>query len=265
MVLTALRFGLFSVNYWHPLKSLSCRFSCTGREFFKPTWHKNTLMKNVRAQKQRIQNFASTVQENIPERAQKYVGYWLLGCSGAVVGAVSLGGITRLTESGLSMTSWNLIRGMKPPRSQEEWEAEFEKYKNFPEYKYSKLGMTLQEFKFIFYMEYLHRMWGRTIGLAFLLPAAYFWKKGWISKALKPRLVIFGSLLLGQGLLGWYMVKSGLKEETMSMSTQAQPHVSQYRLAAHLSMAFILYAGMFYQGLAHLIKPEKDLVTPLRD
>ncbi|XP_071946759.1 heme A synthase COX15-like isoform X2 [Antedon mediterranea] len=168
-----------------------------------------------------------------------------------VAGAVVLGGVTRLTESGLSMTNWHLIKGMKPPRSEEEWQQEFERYKQFPEYKYVHREITLKEFKFIFLMEWGHRMWGRTIGIAYILPAIYFWRKGWISKALKPKILLFGSLLVFQGLLGWYMVKSGLDEPAKT----DMPRVSQYRLASHLGSAFLLYALMFWQGLSHVLKP----------
>ncbi|XP_064630260.1 heme A synthase COX15-like [Lineus longissimus] len=191
----------------------------------------------------------------IPSRADKLVGTWLLTCAGMAFGAVVIGGVTRLTESGLSMVDWHLIKGMKPPRTQEEWQNEFNKYQQFPEFKYSETHakMTLTEFKFIWYMEYCHRMWGRTIGLMFAIPAVYFLKKGWISKALKPRLAIYGSLLVFQGLLGWYMVKSGLEDKPESTDI---PRVSQYRLASHLGAAFIFYTLLLYQGLQLVLKPQ---------
>lgn len=91
----------------------------------------------------------------------------------------------RLTESGLSMVDWHLVREMKPPRTQQEWETEFQKYQQFPEFKILNHDMTLTEFKFIWYMEYSHRMWGRVVGLAYILPAAYFWRKGWLSRPMK--------------------------------------------------------------------------------
>lgn len=104
-----------------------------------------------------------------------------------VAGAVVLGGVTRLTESGLSMVDWRLIKDMVPPKNEEEWLAEFEKYKQFPEWKYLNKDrqMSLNEFKFIFYMEWSHRMWGRLTGLVFFLPAAYFWKKGYFNSGMK--------------------------------------------------------------------------------
>ena len=168
-----------------------------------------------------------------------------------ITGAVALGGVTRLTKSGLSMTDWHLVKGMKPPRTQQEWEEEFERYKQFPEYE-ARTDMTLGEFKFIFNMEYWHRMYGRGVGLAFYIPAAYFWARGYLNRGLKIRTLVFGSLILGQGLFGWYMVKSGLKEETCA--NNGIPRVSQYRLATHLGLAFTVYSGLFYNGVGLLLK-----------
>ncbi|KAL1765405.1 cytochrome c oxidase assembly protein COX15-like isoform X1 [Sigmodon hispidus] len=106
--------------------------------------------------------------------AEQAVGRWLMVCSGTVAGAVILGGVTRLTESGLSLVDWHLIKEMKPSTIQEEWEAEFQKYQQFPEFQILNHDMTLVEFKFIWYMEYSHQMWGPAVGLAYILPAAYF-------------------------------------------------------------------------------------------
>ncbi|KAK7110218.1 heme A synthase COX15-like [Littorina saxatilis] len=195
------------------------------------------------------------VAKTIPLYGQKIVGGWLIGCSAMVFGAVILGGVTRLTESGLSMVDWKLLKDMKPPQTEAEWEAEFERYKTFPEYKYqaSQKEVTLADFKFIYYMEWGHRMWGRGVGLAFILPALYFLRKGWISKALKPRLAVFAGLLGFQGFLGWYMVKSGLQEQP---GPNDIPRVSQYRLASHLGSAFLLYTLFLWQGLSHLTRPQ---------
>lgn len=113
--------------------------------------------------------------------------------------------------------------------------------------------MTLEEFKRIWYMEYIHRMLGRTIGAAFFLPATYFWYKKWFAKPMKIRTILLGSLLLGQGLLGWYMVKSGLDEKITD--NYAEPQVSHYRLAAHLGTAFVFYSLLLWNGLAHLYPP----------
>ncbi|KAG0366689.1 Cytochrome c oxidase assembly protein cox15 [Mortierella sp. AD032] len=176
------------------------------------------------------------------------VGYWMMTISAMTFGIVVVGGMTRLTESGLSIVEWNLIKGMKPPRSQAEWEEEFEKYKQFPEYKILNHGMTLEEFKRIFYYEWSHRMLGRAIGAAFILPGLYFASRGMLSKAIARRSWIIGALIGFQGALGWYMVKSGLDEQLMN-TPGATPRVSQYRLAAHLGSAFLIYAGAFMTGL----------------
>ncbi|KAF9151350.1 Cytochrome c oxidase assembly protein cox15 [Linnemannia schmuckeri] len=176
------------------------------------------------------------------------VGYWMMTISAMTFGIVVVGGMTRLTESGLSIVEWNLIKGMKPPRSQAEWEEEFEKYKQFPEYKILNHGMSLEEFKRIFYYEWSHRMLGRAIGAAFILPGLYFASRGMLSKAIARRSWIIGGLIGFQGALGWYMVKSGLDEQLMS-TPGATPRVSQYRLAAHLGSAFLIYTGAFMTGL----------------
>ncbi|KAK9508854.1 hypothetical protein O3M35_006314 [Rhynocoris fuscipes] len=188
-------------------------------------------------------------------KAQKIVGYWLLGCSGMVFGAVVLGGVTRLTESGLSMVTWKLL-GEKLPISQIEWEKEFERYKEFPEYKMKNSSMTLEEFKWIWWMEYAHRTWGRCIGGFFLLPATYFWFKGWFNPIMKKRVAVFAALIAAQGLMGWYMVKSGLEEERFQSQSEVV-RVSQYRLASHLSLAFILYTGFLWSALDNLIPAQK--------
>ncbi|XP_014672755.1 PREDICTED: cytochrome c oxidase assembly protein COX15 homolog [Priapulus caudatus] len=186
----------------------------------------------------------------VSQRSQRIVGYWFLGCTGMVGCMVSLGGITRLTESGLSITKWDLIKGMVPPLSQKAWEDEFSVYQEFPEYKYKNSDMTVEEFKFIWLMEYAHRMWGRAIGLVYALPASYFWYKGWFTKQTKPRVLILGGLLLIQGVYGWYMVKSGLEDDPESTTI---PRVSHYRLATHLTLAFLFYTGLLWSGLTHLL------------
>lgn len=187
-------------------------------------------------------------------KSRKVVGYWLLGCAGMTYGAVAIGGVTRLTESGLSMVNWDLFKTMKPPFNQKEWELEFERYKQFPEYKF-KGGedMTLNEFKFIWTMEYLHRMWGRAIGVAFFIPCAIFWMKGRFNPAMKKRMLLAGSLLLAQGGIGWWMVKSGL--DPSKNSNKELPRVSEYRLATHLTMAFVLYSIYLWTGLSQILTP----------
>ncbi|XP_076028243.1 heme A synthase COX15 [Oratosquilla oratoria] len=187
------------------------------------------------------------VSDEIPEVGRKWAGRWLFGCSGMVFGAVVLGGLTRLTESGLSMTDWHLF-GKRPPWTQEAWEKEFAMYQEFPEFQMKNKEMTLEEFKFIWWMEYGHRQWGRMIGSAFLLPASYFWYKGYFNRALKKRVLIFGALIGFQGLLGWYMVKSGLEKERFQGPNDI-PRVSQYRLMSHLGAAFVLYSLFLWSAL----------------
>nr|XP_022904199.1 cytochrome c oxidase assembly protein COX15 homolog [Onthophagus taurus] len=188
-------------------------------------------------------------------KGKKAVGYWLMTCGGMVFGAVVLGGVTRLTESGLSMVTWRLL-GEKMPRNEQEWIDEFEKYQQYPEFKIKNKDITLSDFKFIWYMEFTHRMWGRAIGAIFLFPAAYFWSKGYFSGPMKFRVLCFGGLIAAQGLMGWYMVKSGLEDRFHSQSDV--PRVSQYRLAAHLSLALILYTLFAWSALDHLL-PAKTI------
>ncbi|KAJ8418120.1 hypothetical protein AAFF_G00138290 [Aldrovandia affinis] len=176
---------------------------------------------------------------SVPNAAtNRIVGRWLLGCSGLVVGAVVLGGVTRLTESGLSMVDWHLSS----------------KYQQFPEFKIMNHSMTLTEFKFIFYMEWGHRMWGRLVGLAYILPTVYFWRKGYFSRSMKGCVLGLCGFVCFQGLLGWYMVKSGLEEKPDSYDV---PRVSQYRLAAHLGSALLLYCASLWTGLSLMLPANK--------
>ena len=163
---------------------------------------------------------------------ERLIANWLTVCCVVIFGMILLGGVTRLTHSGLSMVEWRPLVGIIPPLSEAEWMRVFNEYKLSPEYQLINFGMDLAGFKSIFLFEYLHRVLGRLIGLLYFLPLVYFWVKGRIPSDVKGRLVVF--LILGgcQGLLGWYMVKSGLVQD---------PRVSQYRLAAHLGLAIFLY------------------------
>ena len=168
---------------------------------------------------------------------------WLLLCCALVFAMVVLGGVTRLTGSGLSMVNWKPLSGVLPPLSQAAWDREFEHYQDSPEYVYVNKGMTLDGFKSIFWFEYAHRLLGRLIGVVFLLPFLYFLFRRRIESSLAPKLVTMFVLGGLQGLLGWYMVKSGLIDN---------PHVSQYRLAAHLGLAILIYAFMLWTALGIL-------------
>lgn len=178
---------------------------------------------------------------------RRHVALWLLLCSAMVFAILVVGGVTRLTHSGLSIVEWQPIVGVVPPLDQSEWQATFEKYKQTPEYRQVNHGMTLDEFKGIFFWEYVHRVLGRLIGVVFLVPFLYFWLRGKLAPALVPKLL--GIFVLGglQGAMGWYMVQSGLVDD---------PRVSHYRLTAHLSLAFLIFIAMFWVAL--------DLLSPRR-
>jgi len=193
----------------------------------------------------------------VAEETPRIVGYWMGGIAGMCFGAVVLGGVTRLTESGLSMVDWKLF-GRPPPMDEAAWVVEFEKYKESPEFKYKNSDISMTEFKFIWWMEYGHRMWGRTIGGFFYIPAGIMWAKGYFNSAIKKRVMVAGTLLACQGLLGWYMVKSGLDHKNFEGPNDV-PRVSQYRLAAHLSSAVVLYSFMLWNSMS-VLKPAKQLV-----
>lgn len=168
------------------------------------------------------------------------VGYWLVAVCALLIAMVLVGGATRLTDSGLSITEWRPVTGAVPPLSDAGWLDEFEKYKQIPEYREVNEGMSLTAFKTIYWWEWGHRFLGRVIGLAFFIPLAIFWITGRLPRALKPRLVLLLAMGGAQGALGWFMVKSGLTERV---------DVSQYRLAAHLSLAFAILGLMWWTAL----------------
>ncbi|XP_031637522.1 cytochrome c oxidase assembly protein COX15 homolog isoform X2 [Contarinia nasturtii] len=147
------------------------------------------------------------------------------------------------------MVTWKLL-GEQLPCTEEEWTTEFEKYKKFPEFKITNKEITLNEFKWIWFMEYAHRSWGRLIGAVFAFPAGYFWYKGHLKAGMKLRVLLLGALIGAQGLMGWYMVKSGLEDRFHK--PEDVPRVSQYRLASHLALAFLLYTGFLWSALDHL-------------
>lgn len=187
-------------------------------------------------------------QKRRPVNTWKPVGYWLIFSSSLVFGIVVLGGLTRLTESGLSITEWKPVTGSIPPLSQEEWEEEFAKYKNSPEFKLLNANITLSEFKFIFFMEWSHRLVGRFIGLFVALPAVYFVATRKVTPHVAGRIGLIAGLLGLQGFIGWWMVKSGLDDKFLE-EPGSHPRVSQYRLTTHLCAAFLLYTAMVSTGL----------------
>jgi cytochrome c oxidase assembly protein subunit 15 len=173
------------------------------------------------------------------------VGKWILGTAGLVVGMIHVGGVTRLTQSGLSMTTWTPL-GSLPPITRDQWEEEFARYKNYPEWQQRK-SMTLDEFRFIYGWEYGHRMLGRFVGIAFLVPWLAFTMRGKIPKGYQGRMV--GLLAMGgaQGVVGWWMVKSGLGDDRRTEKKEVR--VRPIRLASHLSMALVTYGALLWTGL----------------
>jgi len=177
------------------------------------------------------------------------IAVWLIACCAVIFGMIILGGVTRLTGSGLSMVDWAPIMGVLPPLNHVEWQEVFLRYQQFPEYQLKNYGMSLNEFKSIFWFEYGHRLLGRFIGVIFLLPFLYFLFRGKIEKSLTPKLIFMFILGGLQGLMGWYMVKSGLVND---------PYVSQYRLTAHLGLAVLIYSYMLWVALSLLFPKERE-------
>jgi heme a synthase len=178
-------------------------------------------------------------------RDDRAVGVWLFAVAAMIFVMVVIGGVTRLTESGLSITEWQPVSGVLPPMNDGEWQHEFDLYKQIPEFQKLRPNMTLDEFRGIFWWEYFHRLLGRLIGGAFALPGLLLFFSGRIRRELVPRLV--GLFVLGglQGALGWFMVESGLSLRT---------DVSQYRLVAHLLTALLIYSFMLWTAFG-LIRP----------
>lgn len=187
------------------------------------------------------------------ERNRRQIRGWLAAVLFALFALVLVGGATRLTESGLSITEWKPVHGVIPPLSAEEWEEEFRLYQRIPQYEQINKGMTVDEFKTIFWWEWAHRLLARGIGVIFALPLFFFWVTGRIERRL--RLPLLGILALGgfQGFIGWWMVSSGLAERTA---------VSQYRLATHLTIACLIFAACMwiYRGLC----PHSDDAHPTK-
>lgn len=173
----------------------------------------------------------------------KPIAVWLLVCAGMVFAMAVIGAVTRLTESGLSMVEWKPLIGILPPLSEAEWIRVFDLYRQTPEFRVYNAAMDLAGFKQIFFWEWFHRLWGQLIGFAFLLPFLWFVVRRHVPRALAPRLL--GLFLLGglQGVIGWFMVKSGLVD---------QPHVSHYRLALHLGTAILIYGALLRVALGIL-------------
>ncbi|TAN49079.1 MAG: heme A synthase [Rhodospirillales bacterium] len=186
---------------------------------------------------------AATIAAQPALRSNRSVAIWLLSMCAMVFVMVILGGLTRLTHSGLSIVEWKPVTGIFPPMNEADWQLLFDQYRQFPEYQKVNQGMTVDEFKGIFWLEFIHRLWGRAIGVVFLVPFLAFLGLKMIDRRMAPRLFLI--FLLGgfQGFLGWWMVKSGLAHE---------PDVSQYRLTLHLGAAFLIFAVMEWVALGLL-------------
>lgn len=168
------------------------------------------------------------------------IALWLFACCAMILLMTVIGAITRLTESGLSITEWNVVMGWLPPIGEHAWLVEFDKYKASPEFEIKHFWMQVDDFKQIFFWEWLHRLWGRLIGLAFIIPLIVFAVRRQLPRSIRPHLIALVLLGLAQGYMGWYMVQSGLVD---------RPSVSHYRLAAHLSLALIIYAVLLWAAL----------------
>jgi len=184
------------------------------------------------------------------------VAKWILGTSTLVVGMVHVGGVTRLTKSGLSMTDWKPL-GSLPPLTTKEWNVEFDRYKAFPEWQQRK-SMTLDEFQYIYYWEWGHRMFGRVVGVAFAAPWMYFALRGKIPSNYSNRMKVLFTMGGTQGVVGWWMVKSGLGQDRFG--DRKEIRVSPYRLSAHLAMAFSTYSLLLWTGLGLMQYPNDHLL-----
>eukprot|EP00873_Tetraselmis_striata_P022529 jgi/Tetstr1/442793/TSEL_030877.t1 len=191
----------------------------------------------------------SPLVAGLSDSARRQLATWLGLASGWVAALVVIGGVTRLTRSGLSMTEWKFT-GEAPPLTDEDWQVEFRKYQDSPEFRQVHSSMTLDEFKFIFWMEYGHRMWARVLGLLFAGPAAVFAARGFINAPLARRLGLLFLMGGTQGLVGWWMVRSGLRDPKESDNPHAAPRVSPYRLAGHLASAFAIYTTLVWTTLS---------------
>lgn len=188
-------------------------------------------------------------------RARRLVASWLFGVAFMVLVMIVLGGVTRLTGSGLSIMEWDPIMGALPPMSHAEWQRLYHLYQQIPQYTLVNEGFGLDGFKQIFWLEWTHRLWGRLIGFAFLVPLIWFWVTGRIERRLRPFLVLLFMLGGLQGAVGWFMVASGFFPETTA--------VSPVRLEIHLGLALLLYIALIWTGLS-VLRPGADNMTHSR-
>jgi heme a synthase len=199
------------------------------------------------AEREALLTRSGRVVAQVEGRDARAVAAWLLVCCALVFAMVVVGGVTRLTHSGLSITEWQPIVGTLPPLTDVQWSEAFAKYQATPEYAQVNRGMTLAGFKGIFWWEYFHRLLGRAIGIAFLLPLLYFMARRRIPPGIAPKLFAIFALGALQGAMGWYMVQSGLVDD---------PRVSHLRLTAHLGIAFVIFGAMLWTALS-LLRPQR--------
>lgn len=185
---------------------------------------------------------------------QRIIGRWLMIGVGMLMVQVLLGGITRLTGSGLSVTEWNPIMGFIPPLNTEEWNVAFEKYKQIGQYKFLNSDFTLSDFKFIYFWEWFHRVWARCIGGVFLLPFIWLLIKKYVNRQMIIALAFLFVLGMAQGLIGWIMVASGLNEDNL--------YVNPIKLTAHFISAMVLISFTFWYALKWLIHEEERMDNP---
>jgi len=183
-------------------------------------------------------------------QSRRAVGFWLLAIAAVILGMITVGGLTRLTGSGLSITEWDPIMGAVPPLSDAAWQIAFAKYQHIPQYVREHQGMTLAEFKGIFWWEWAHRLLGRLLGVLFFVPFVWFAWVGAIRRSEWPRMLLLFALGALQGFVGWWMVESGL---------ETRVSVSQYRLAIHLGVALILLVAIVWIALEYLRAPEMQV------
>jgi heme a synthase len=180
----------------------------------------------------------------VPDSRRRPLRIWFWSIAAMTFLVLVVGGITRLTQSGLSIVDWQPLMGVIPPLNEAQWQENFELYRQYPEYQQVRRGMTLDEYKFIYFWEYLHRLVARLIGVVFLVPFIYFWARGYLTRPLLTRSLALFALGGMQGVLGWVMVRSGLVD---------QPSVSHLRLAAHLGLAFVIFGAAVW--LARDLRP----------
>ncbi len=205
-----------------------------------------SVIDGSRASESNTQSWA----EAIPEERRRRLRIWLWAGAALTACTLVVGGITRLTESGLSIVDWAPIVGAIPPLNDADWQEAFARYQQYPEYVKLRPDMTLSEFKQIYFWEYLHRMIGRLIGMVFLIPFIWFWFRGYFTRPLLKRVLLLFALGGLQGLMGWYMVRSGLVD---------RPDVSQYRLAAHLLLAMTIFGCCVWFANDLLARPRQPI------